>query len=106
MGMFTTREPRRFDRPHIYYDERKEKLKKMEEKAKRELGLLPEDPAKEQEERRERIHEAIVGGTKHLKRREERGGSGLSYQALVVGILVLLFILKYLLSGYTIRLPF
>lgn len=42
MGMFTMRKPRGFNHPYIYVDERKEKLAKMEEKAKRELGMLPE----------------------------------------------------------------
>ena len=46
MGMFTVREPRRFEHKYIYYDERKEKLAKIEEKAKRELGMLPEDAAR------------------------------------------------------------
>ena len=42
MGMFTMRKPRGFNHPYIYVDERKEKLAKMEENAKRELGMLPE----------------------------------------------------------------
>ena len=38
MGMFTMRKPRSFNHRYIYVDERKEKLAKMEEKAKRDLG--------------------------------------------------------------------
>ena len=38
MGMFTMRKPRGFNHPYIYVDERKEKLAKMEESAKRDLG--------------------------------------------------------------------
>ena len=41
MAMFKMRKPRGFDLQYIYVDERKEKLKKMEESAKRELGMLP-----------------------------------------------------------------
>lgn len=41
MGMFTMRKPRGFRHEYIYVDERKEKLQKMEETAKRELGMLP-----------------------------------------------------------------
>ena len=33
--------PRRFNHQYIYVDERKEKLQKMEENAKRDLGMLP-----------------------------------------------------------------
>ena len=41
MGMFTMRKPRGFRHEYIYVDERKEKLQKIEETAKRELGMLP-----------------------------------------------------------------
>ena len=40
MGMFNIREPRRFEHKYIYYDERKERLAKIEEKAK-EAGMEP-----------------------------------------------------------------
>ena len=41
MGMFfnSMRKPRGFNHQYIYVNERKEKLEKMEEKAKRELGI-------------------------------------------------------------------
>ncbi len=43
MGMFNSmRKPRGFNHQYIYVDERKEKLAKMEEKARRDLGMLPE----------------------------------------------------------------
>ena len=41
MGLFTTRKPRGFHHNYIYYDPRKEKLQKIEENAKREMGVLP-----------------------------------------------------------------
>ena len=41
MGMFSVRKPRGFHHNWIYVDERKEKLAKIEENAKRELGMLP-----------------------------------------------------------------
>lgn len=99
MGMFSTRQPRRFNRAHIYYDERKEKLKRIEENARRELGLLPETEEQAAEARKERIHNAIINNTKHLKRREERGGDSISYKWLFVLILILLFVLHYLYTG-------
>ena len=42
MGMFfnSMRKPRGFNHQYIYVNERKEKLEKMEEKAKRELGMI------------------------------------------------------------------
>ena len=41
MGMFAMRKPRGFNHSYIYVDERKEKLAKMEENAKRDLGRKP-----------------------------------------------------------------
>ena len=41
MGMFKMREPRKFNHKYIFVDERKEKLEKIVEKAKRDLGMLP-----------------------------------------------------------------
>jgi len=88
------RKPRGFEHKYIYVDERKEKLQKMEEQARRELGLLPPkgfDP--------EDIRGKFVESTKHLKRRKESNRRPLSYPKLLVIILVLLFILHWLITG-------
>ncbi len=68
MGMFAMRKPRGFQSSYIYVDERKEKLAKMEENAKRELGMLPE-----KEFSPEDIRGKFIEGTTHLKRRKESG---------------------------------
>ena len=51
MGMFAMRKPRGFNHSYIYVDERKEKLAKMEENAKRDLGMLPEKEFRSEERR-------------------------------------------------------
>ena len=67
MGMFNSmRKPRGFNHQYIYVDERKEKLAKMEENAKRDLGMLPE-----KEFNPEDIRGKFVEGTTHLKRRKQ-----------------------------------
>lgn len=66
MGIFNQREPRRFHHEYIYVDERKEKLKAIEERAKRELGMLPP-----KEFSPEDIRGKFVESTTHLKRRKE-----------------------------------
>ena len=66
MGMFKMEKPRRFNHQYIYVDERKEKRQKLEEKAKRELGMLPP-----KEFSPEDIRGKFVQGTKHLKRRKD-----------------------------------
>lgn len=92
MGMFNVREPRRMEHKYIYYDERKEKLAKIEEKAKRELGMIPEesfDP--------ERIRGKFVEGTKHLKRRKENGGPAIPLPVAIIAIVALLLLLRWLM---------
>jgi|SRR5574344_2116749 uncharacterized membrane protein len=94
MGMFNIREPRRFEHKYIYYDERKEKLEKIEEKAKRELGMLPEEPFKPED-----IRGKFVEGTKHLKKLKESGGSRLSTKVVIISLIVLILLLHYLITG-------
>ena len=75
--MFTMRKPRGFNHPYIYVDERKEKLAKMEESAKRDLGMLPE-----KEFSPEDIRGKFVEGTTHLKRRNYRRSVSRRYRRL------------------------
>ena len=67
MGIFNQRNPRGFQHQYIYVDERKERLREMEERAKRELGMLPEKEATAEE----RIRGKIVEQTTHVKRKQE-----------------------------------
>ena len=92
--MFTVNKPRGFQHNYIYYDPRKEKLKKIEENAKRELGLLP---PKEFEP--EDIRGKFVNATTHLKRRKESGRKPLSYGVLIFVIVLLLLLMHYLVTG-------
>lgn len=94
MGMFTVREPKRFEHKYIYYDERKEKLAKIEEKAKRELGMLPPE-----EFNPESIRGKFVEGTTHLKRRKENGGPRISFPVAIVTIVLLTVLLFSILNG-------
>lgn len=94
MGMFSVREPRRFEHKYIYYDERKDKLKKIEESAKRDLGMLPQESFNP-----ENIRGKFVEGTKHLKKRKENGGPRLTAPTAVFIIVLLLVLLHSILSG-------
>ena len=95
MGMFKMREPRRFNHKYIFVDERKEKLDKIVEKAKRDLGMLPAEETTYEE----RIRGKFVEGTKHLKRRKESNRKPLTYAALLIGIVALCYVLHYLVTG-------
>lgn len=94
MNFFKMNKPRGYQHKYIYYDERKEKLAKIEENAKRELGLLPP-----KEFSPEDIRGKFVGATKHLKRRKESGRKPLSYGVLMMIIVFLLLLMKYLYTG-------
>ena len=92
MGMFNSmRKPRGFNHQYIYVNERKEKLDKMEEQAKRDLGMLPE-----KEFSPEDIRGTFVEGTTHLKRRKESGRKPISYGVAIIVILLLLYLWHYL----------
>ena len=94
MGLFTTRKPRGFHHNYIYYDPRKEKLQKIEEKVKREMGVLPP-----KEFSPEDLRGKFVDATKHLKRCKESGKKPVSNGILVMIIVALIFLMKYLSTG-------
>ena len=94
MGMFTMRKPRGFNHQYIYVDERKEKLAKMEEKAKRELGMLPEKKFTPED-----IRGKFVEGTTHLKRRKQSGRKPIHLGMVLILIAFLIFLWHYLQTG-------
>ena len=89
MGMFAMRKPRGFNHSYIYVDERKEKLAKMEENAKRDLGMLPE-----KEFSPEDIRGKFIEGTTHLKRRKESGRKPMHLGIILVVISVSLVLFQ------------
>ena len=95
MGLFKSQKPRAFSHQYIYVDERKEKLSKIEENAKRDLGLIPEKELTAEE----RIRGKFVESTKHLKRRKESGRKPLTYGALLIALGALCYVLHYLVTG-------
>lgn len=92
--MFSVRKPRGFQHNYIYYDPRKEKLKEIDERAKRELGLLPP-----KEFTPEDIRGKFVQATKHVKRRKEGGKKNVSSGILIMAIVLLILLMRYLATG-------
>ena len=70
-------------------DERKEKLAKMEENAKRDLGMLPE-----KEFSPEDIRGKFIEGPTHLKRRKESGRKPMHLGIILVVISVSLVLFQ------------
>lgn len=91
--MFTMRKPRGFHHTYIYVDERKERLAKMTEDAKRELGMLPPKEFKPED-----IRGTFVQGTTHLRRRKESGRKPMHLGVMLV-IIALLAWLWYAISN-------
>lgn len=92
MGIFNQRQPRGFSHQYIYVDERKEKLKELEERAKRELGMI--EPKEKTAE--ERIRGKIVDQTTHLRRKKENDAP-ISSKRLILILALLVMILFVLL---------
>lgn len=92
MGMFKMGEPRKFNHKYIFVDERKEKLDKIVENAKRDLGML----SPEEKDYRERLQGAFSNENSHVAR-HKANGSRVTTRFAVAALLVCLFILCFLL---------
>lgn len=86
--------PRGFNHQYIYVNERKEKLQKMEEDAKRDLGMAPP-----KEFNPEDIRGKFVEGTTHLKRRKESGRKPVHLGIFIILLLGLMYLWYYLKTG-------
>lgn len=92
--MFKTRQPRGYHHEYMYVNERKERLKQIEERAKRELGMLPPKAFNPDD-----IRGTFVKGTKHLRRRKESGRKPMRLGVALLIIAALIFVWHYLQTG-------
>jgi hypothetical protein len=88
------RKPRGFHHPYIYVDERKEKLAKMEEDAKRRLGMIPPKAFSPED-----IRGKFVEATTHLKRRKESNRKPLKAGVALFAIVILLYLWYAISNG-------
>ena len=95
MGMFSTRQPRKFRRVSIYTDERKEKLQKLVEQAKRENGeLTPEDKTYNTD----KFKGTFINFTPRAQRYKENGAR-IGWTLAAVLIVVLRIIWRFIMTG-------
>jgi hypothetical protein len=87
------REPKKFNHKYIFVDERKEKLDKIVENAKRDLGMLPPKESSYEE----RIRGAFVGENSHLDRKRS-SASRISSRFAVSALFVCAFVLYYIMK--------
>lgn len=92
MGLFRQPKPKRFHHPYIYVDERKERLERMRDQARQELGLPRERPVCPED-----IRGKLIGQTTHLRRRRERGIRAW-HPAVLIFLIALLVCLWYVLT--------
>ncbi len=94
MARFKMREPRKFNHKYIFVDERKEKLDKIVENAKRDLGMLPpKEPTYE-----DRLRGAFVGDNSHLQRKRNNG-SRISSRFAVAALFICIAIAYYMIKS-------
>lgn len=95
MSLFRMPKPRGFRHNYIYYDERRERLRAIEERARRELGMEPPE-----EFCPEHLRGVFAGSTSHLRRARERRSAGRpqTHVAVLVFLLIaLIALVRYLL---------
>lgn len=96
MGLFKTREPRRFRRVSIYTDERREKLNKLVNDYKREIGELP--PA-EENYTQDRFKGKFSQFTPHAQRFSEGGRGMIKWPVALVVIILLCWFSRWLMTS-------
>ena len=92
MWIFNNRRPRGYHHVMIYSDERRERLKALEERARCELGM--QTASGDGAEMRHRVFDS----TGHQRRKRERTGSG-RHIVIILMIVVLILLMNYLLTG-------
>lgn len=96
MGLFKTREPRRFRRVSIYTDERKEKLEKLVNDYKRETG---EFPLTQEDYTQNRFRGKFSEYTPRAKRYAEGGRGLIKWPVALVVIILLFMLLRWIMTG-------
>lgn len=95
MGIFKARQPRGYRRVSIYTDERKEKLQRLVDEAKREEG----DPSVEQQPYDvHKFHGKFINYTPNARRYRENGAM-VKWPIALIAVIVLILIWHYLLTG-------
>ena len=95
MGMFSTRQPRKFRRVSIYTDERKEKLQKLVEQTMRAKGeAVPEDNAYHAD----KFQGTFINYTPRAQRYKEKGAR-IGWPLAIILIFILLFFWYFIMTG-------
>jgi len=95
MSFFKQQKPRPFHHEYMYVNERKERLRKIEEQAKKELGLSDKETFKTED-----LKGAFYEATPRTSRRRQQLNSGIGIAnigLLLIILLILLVVMKFLM---------
>lgn len=98
MNLFHQPKPRRFEHINIYADDRKERIKRLEEPADRQSG----DTGFDADAVRKRLHESFTGDMRHLRKRERRRAAG--GVSTNIGIIAIIFLVILIVWRVILRL--
>ena len=90
MNLFQQPRPRRFNHKYIYVDERKERLKQLVERARKEQAVTPSEEAC-----KEALRKAFRQATPHTTRHQKSPVRGFSFVQ-IAAVLLLIAVFYYL----------
>ena len=99
LSFYNMPKPRQYDHQPIYYDPKKEALKKRIQKVKQELGVEETN----YEDYKESIRGSFTEGTSHLKRSKERGDGLSDRERKNMRLLLVLAVLIFLLFFFFLK---
>ena len=94
MGFFKQPKPRRFSHPYQYVDERKERIKEIEMRARKELGMQDHESLTGATVKGSFLH-AASHTTQHISKR--KAGSWYSEAGLLVLLIIILIVVGVVL---------
>lgn len=101
MMFFNNIKPRRFNHRMIYSDERKNRLKAIEERARQQLGMTQDGGEDANKRYAEDLRGAFSGRTGHGRpeKQHARHATGTGTGLIIAVIIILLFVMLRLLAG-------
>lgn len=103
MSLFKQRRPRPFHHELVYANERRDRLRQIEQQARRELGLDKAPPNSQQAEQcaADRLNGVFLGATKHASRRSQLRGTPSRFNIIFLLLLlaIAIIVLWTLMTG-------
>ena len=94
MSLFKQRRPRPFHHELVYASERRDRLRRIEEQARRELGFdgSPAESGQSDKNAADRLHGVFLSATKHTSRRSQQRGTLSRFNVVLLLLLLVIAI--------------